>query len=214
MRDGFIFYASFYDAINDLSDADQLTAYRAVCEYALTGNEPELSGVASAIFKLIKPQIDANNRRRENGKRGGRPKSKTEPESIPEETEEKPKENQNITEAERKEKEKGKVKDKVKEKVKEKESSKRFAPPTIDDVKAYASEKGYVGFQADRFIDYYESNGWMVGRNKMKDWKAAVRSWHSRDRLDNNKPKGATKFSNFEQRTDSLDEMMRKGMLG
>lgn len=57
----------------------------------------------------------------------------------------------------------------------------RFAPPTEDDVKAYADEMGYAGFNSASFVAYYEANGWRVGRNPMKDWKAAVRGWHSRD---------------------------------
>lgn len=56
------------------------------------------------------------------------------------------------------------------------EKRKRFTPPTIDEVKSYCSERNN-NVDANKFIDYYESNGWMVGRNKMKDWKAAVRSW-------------------------------------
>lgn len=60
--------------------------------------------------------------------------------------------------------------------------AKRFCPPTLNDVKAYAQEMGYNGFAADRFIAYYESNGWKVGKNPMKDWKAAVRGWASRDK--------------------------------
>lgn len=58
---------------------------------------------------------------------------------------------------------------------------KRFTPPTPDEVKAYADERGYVGFDADRFVDYYTANGWKVGKNAMKDWRAAVRSWNARD---------------------------------
>jgi hypothetical protein len=53
---------------------------------------------------------------------------------------------------------------------------KRFAPPTIDEVKEYCRERKN-GVDAERFIDYYTSNGWLVGKNKMKDWKAAVRTW-------------------------------------
>ena len=56
---------------------------------------------------------------------------------------------------------------------------KRFRPPTLKEVNAYISEKGY-SVEAERFIDFYASKGWMVGRNKMKDWKAAVRNWNSR----------------------------------
>ena len=51
-----------------------------------------------------------------------------------------------------------------------------FVPPTLEEVKAYILEKGYA-VDAERFIDFYTSKGWMVGKNKMKDWKAAVRTW-------------------------------------
>lgn len=61
------------------------------------------------------------------------------------------------------------------------ESKARFAPPTRDEVEAYAREKGYNGFPADRFIAYYESNGWMVGRTKMKSWRAAMANWWLRE---------------------------------
>jgi hypothetical protein len=53
---------------------------------------------------------------------------------------------------------------------------KRFVPPALDEVKAYCQERKN-GVDAERFIDYYTSNGWLVGKNKMKDWKAAVRTW-------------------------------------
>jgi hypothetical protein len=55
-------------------------------------------------------------------------------------------------------------------------TTKRFSPPTLDEVTDYCYERGN---QVDphRFIDYYTANGWMVGKNKMKDWKAAVRTW-------------------------------------
>lgn len=57
-----------------------------------------------------------------------------------------------------------------------KETTSRFAPPTAKEVADYAIEKGY-SIDADRFIDFYESKGWMVGKNKMKDWRASVRNW-------------------------------------
>jgi hypothetical protein len=52
----------------------------------------------------------------------------------------------------------------------------RFVPPTLEEVKAYCQER-QNGVDAQRFIDYYTSNGWQVGKNKMRDWKAAVRTW-------------------------------------
>lgn len=53
---------------------------------------------------------------------------------------------------------------------------KKNMPPTLEDVKAYCTER-QNNVDPERFIDYYDSNGWMVGKNKMKDWKAAVRTW-------------------------------------
>lgn len=57
-----------------------------------------------------------------------------------------------------------------------KTSIKAFTPPTVEEVAAYCRERNN-GINPESFVDYYESNGWMVGRNKMKDWKAAVRTW-------------------------------------
>lgn len=55
-------------------------------------------------------------------------------------------------------------------------SKKKFIPPTVEEVRAYCQERGNkVDPQA--FIDHYTSNGWMVGKNKMKSWKAAVGTW-------------------------------------
>lgn len=56
------------------------------------------------------------------------------------------------------------------------DSDRRFTPPTRDEVAAYIAEKGYH-VDPDRWMAYYESNGWRVGRNPMKDWKAAVVTW-------------------------------------
>ena len=60
------------------------------------------------------------------------------------------------------------------------EKRKRFVPPTIEEIEAYGNETKYK-IDAERFIAHYESNGWMVGKNKMKDWKGAVRNWWLRD---------------------------------
>jgi hypothetical protein len=52
----------------------------------------------------------------------------------------------------------------------------RFTPPTLEEVRAYCLERNN-GVDAQHFLDYYSANGWKVGRNPMKDWKAAVRTW-------------------------------------
>lgn len=65
--------------------------------------------------------------------------------------------------------------DKDKEIVKEKKT-KRFTKPTLEEIKSYCSERNN-NVNPERFLDYYESNGWRVGKNPMKDWKAAIRTW-------------------------------------
>ena len=61
-----------------------------------------------------------------------------------------------------------------------KKKTSRFLPPTEEEVKQYCLENGYT-LDAQRFVDFYECKGWMVGKNKMKNWKAAVRTWARKD---------------------------------
>lgn len=58
------------------------------------------------------------------------------------------------------------------------EKRKRFTAPSLEEVRAYCIERNN-SVDPQRFIDYYESKGWMIGKNKMKDWKAAVRTWEN-----------------------------------
>lgn len=76
-KDSFVFYASFYEALQDLKDKDRLKMYDAICELALNNKETKMTGLTKTIFTLIKPQILANQKRYENGKKGGRPKKET-----------------------------------------------------------------------------------------------------------------------------------------
>ena len=57
-----------------------------------------------------------------------------------------------------------------------KTTKKRFVKPTVEEVRAYCLERGN-SVDPQKFVDYYESNGWRVGKNPMKDWRAAVRTW-------------------------------------
>ena len=73
----------------------------------------------------------------------------------------------------------------------------RFTPPSSDDVAEWLwSEKGMAmteaGPLADRFVSFYESKGWMVGKNKMKSWKAAISGWIARDRQECEKKQAET----------------------
>ena len=57
-----------------------------------------------------------------------------------------------------------------------KSAASRFTPPTVEEVQAYCRER-QNNVDPQRFIDYYTARGWLIGKNKMKDWKAAVRTW-------------------------------------
>ena len=75
-RNSFVFYASYLEAANTLKAKERDTLYRAILEYGILGIEPQLKGAPLTCWILIKPQLDANNRKYENGKRGGRPSKK------------------------------------------------------------------------------------------------------------------------------------------
>ena len=63
----------------------------------------------------------------------------------------------------------------------------RFTPPDVVEVQAYCCERGN-NVDAQAFVDFYSSKGWMVGKNKMKDWKAAVRTWERNRPQTNSRP--------------------------
>lgn len=173
-RSSFVFYRSFQTAINRLPEGGQLEIYRAIALYGLNHEEPDLDGYPAAIFDIVRPQLDANFKRYENGckgaefgERGGAPKgnqnARKQPQNNPKST---PNDNDNVNDND---KEEGIVKGK----------RSAFSPPSLSDLETYMTENGYT-IDPQQFIDFYESKGWMIGKNKMKDWQAAVRTWARR----------------------------------
>lgn len=187
-RKQFTWYRSYYDALKELPAEEFRDIVLAVCAYALDGEETELSGVARAIFTLIRPTLEVGRSKAENRSRteqtsisaeqtGNRPEQTK---NKPEQTQNKRKQTGNKPEQTRKEKEK--------EKEREKESEndsycsppppsgpKRFVPPTLAEVQSYVAER-QSPVDPQGFIDFYASKGWMVGKTPMKDWKAACRN--------------------------------------
>ena len=74
-RNSFVFYDSFYKAMSYLNDKEKIQYIDAICNYSLYGITIDMEIKIEAMFSLIKPQIDANIKKRENGKKGGRPRS-------------------------------------------------------------------------------------------------------------------------------------------
>ena len=79
-------------------------------------------------------------------------------------------------------------------------SKKKFIPPTVDDVRAYCQERNNK-VDPQKFVDFYSCKGWMVGKNHMKDWKAAVRTWE--------KSSSQSKEAQAEKRFDANKGMMQ-----
>lgn len=107
MRDSFVFYRSFYEALKGMDKNVQADCLMALAQYALDGDMPALTPEVRMFMTLAKPQIDANNQKFVNGSKGGRPKrinnqteTKTEPENSQEITEPKPNDNQTETKTE------------------------------------------------------------------------------------------------------------------
>lgn len=192
-KDSFVFYRSFYDAIQNIPKDSQLELYSALFEYAFNGEEPEFSdGIAKALFVLIKPNIDSANARYqanyENGKKGGRPKEK--PEENPKKTQTKPKENPNKTESKAKpnlnvdvdvdEDVDVNVDVNVNEDVdvdKNTPKRKRFVAPTLEEIKSYCEQRKN-NVDAKKFYDYFTASGWYDSKgNKVKSWKQKIITW-------------------------------------
>ena len=208
-RESFVFYRSFYEGIKELPRDIQGEVLTAIMEYGLNGVTTEnQKQITKAMFALIKPQLDANNQRFENGKKGGRPKANC----NQTETKTKPKQNRNKTKPEpnvnvndndndisflekKKQKSDAAVSDLESDLENEKSDTlietsetpkeqsgggrKRFIIPTPEEVQAYCDERKN-GILGQQFCDFYSSKGWRVGSQPMKDWKAAVRTWEIR----------------------------------
>lgn len=94
--------------------------------------------------------------------------------------------------------------DKYKRKELSKDNSKRkvFTPPTVEEVKAYCEERNN-GIDPEYFIAFYESKGWMIGKNKMKSWKAAIITWEKNSKKEgksDGKQHNTTEFTEEELR--------------
>ena len=190
-QDSFVFYRSFFEALKNVPKKHRLDVYDAVFAYVFESQEPSLSGVPRSLWELIRPQLDASNRRYENakrgaehGKKGGRPR-KTEVQEKPLKGYETKTLNVNVN-----------VNDNVNANVNENENvnvnvnaneepeAPQNTPSSPEDPLDHYTEvadyyRGYCilrGYQArenfvDRFLAYRHS----------KNWKADVRSWADKD---------------------------------
>lgn len=180
MRDSFIFYRSFFEATKTLTTEQAADLYYAICSYALDRKELELDDVQKALFSLIKPQLDANHKRWENSKKGGRPnqtKTKLKPKRNQKQTKPKPNVNVNVN-----------VNDNVNENI-----YRKFAHLHINlnDYEKLINEYG-----SEKVIDILDQIENYKGNTKYKNLYLTAKNWLKRDNLntDKNEKKRASDF--------------------
>ena len=202
-KEYFCCYHSYLEAMEQLNDAERGRLFTACLIYSKTGEAQKLGGNERFVFPAFRSQIDRDNANYEERCRtqsanarkrwdamasGGMPN------------------NANDANTKEKEKEKEKTKEKEKERVKEKVASgaapsARFIPPTVEDVAFYCQQR-QNGIDPQSFVDFYASKGWMVGKTKMTDWKASVRTWEQRRKQEQ---KQAVVFHQKPTKADELD---------
>ena len=197
-KESIVFYKDWWDAISELPEDIQHKAIKAVMDYAFKGEEPEdtMLRFATAQIRMFinrdRKRYEAIcEKRREYARRGGlakAAKSKQEEAKAAKSEQELPNvayndngndngnDNDNGLS-----KESNNKNNNIEKEIVKKKTAERFIAPTIDEVQEYAIQKGYI-IDAEHFVDYYTANGWKVGRNPMKDWRAALRTWVTRYR--------------------------------
>lgn len=182
-RDQFTFYRSYYEALKALPKRDQTSVLMSVIGYALDEEIPKLSGVPLSVFTLIRPTLDSGrNKARSRMKKGG-----TSEEQIG--TNEKQngtnvEQSINEGEIEKEREEEGENDSSLPPTPLSRGKSKRFSPPSVEEVRAYCQERGN-GIDPEAFVDFYSARGWKYGAGRpIVDWKAAVRTWEARRRAE------------------------------
>lgn len=174
-------YHSYLKSVEPLNDAERGRLFTACLTYSMTGAEPDLRGNERFVWPTIREQIDRDTKKysyfckkqQENIRKRWDTTVYDGTSGIPDDTKhtkEKEKEKENILSSPN-----------VEDSIARTPARKRFTPPTLAEVTAYCRERQNA-VDPQRFIDYYTANGWKVGKNSMKDWKAAVRTWEGKQR--------------------------------
>lgn len=213
-KKSFVMYESWGAAIEKMSNEQAGELIKAIYAYQKDPDAVPEDPALAFVFELIKQQLDADSQRykeacaarSEAGKKGGRPKANASDKK------------QMVSEKAKKADNDNEYDNDLKENTLEGVKEKRFAPPTLENVSEYCREMGYTNVDAARFINFYTSNGWMVGKNRMKDWKAAVRNWDRREKNPQRQDGAAevskkNRFHNLEEHGYDYDAMVW-GMVG
>ena len=178
-KKSFILYCDQQGVFNKLPDEIAGKLIKHIFAYVNDENPPCDDLLLDIAFEPIKTQLKRDLRKyevyidkqKENGAKGGRPKKEQETQ-ITQPFFEEPKKADNVNDN---------VSDNVNDKKKQRDV---FIKPSIVEIKTYMTEIGMADV-SEKWFDYYESNGWLVGKNKMKNWRAAVRTWKNNNLTNN-----------------------------
>jgi len=173
-------FLDFNESTQDLTDEECGRLVRSIIDYA-NGKEYEsrLTGAEKIAFRFLKGAIDRNQAISEVRAKAGASRSKKEQNSANENKSEQTEANSINKKRITKNKEQ---KTNTNNEVAATAASGRFVKPTVEEVRAYIIERNDVltPQDADTFINFYESKGWKIGSQPMKDWKAAIRTWEGK----------------------------------
>ena len=213
-KKSFVMYESWGAAIEKMNNEQAGELIKAI--YAFQKNPdvvPEDPAIAF-VFEIIKQKLEEDNKRyeevcaarSEGGKKGGRPKANAsdKKQMVSEES----KKSKCFSEKAKKADNDNEYDNDLKENTLEGVKEKRFAPPTPENVRGYCREMGYANVDAERFVDFYAAKDWMIGKNRMKDWKAAVRNWARQDHSSAAGKQKKNAFLNFDDRGTDYDAMV------
>ena len=187
-RQGFVIYHDWRPAVEALKPAEAGALLMALLDYSEFGTAPELKGAAMVAFGFCSTKVDRDRQKfmqkcEQNSQKAMKRWHGTECNGTNNDAVGC---NGTNNDADACQTCQPKPKPKRKKERIEKKAGKpprsRFVPPTVDQVSAYCTEKGYH-IEPSRFVDYYTANGWKQGKGKpIVDWKAAVRTWEQRDK--------------------------------
>lgn len=221
-KNSFVLYTDYRRQFDLLTDAELGQLIRAVMDYVETGQPPDLPAGPQMAFAFISAQIDRDmkkyhevvEKRRVAGSAGGKQKASNAKQNIaglanastckqtvanlPDNVND----NDNVND--------------IKKKDTKVSKEKSFVPPSVENVREYCQEGGYR-VDAECFVDFYDSKGWLVGKTKMKDWKAAVRNWARNNRNEGHASKKATAADRYNRgimKTEVDVDALERELLG
>lgn len=185
-KKAFLVYTEWIDLIEVLPDEEQLILFKRMFRYE-RGEEYKITCSRSLekLWDFVKKKLDeaeaSSERIRQKRSQGGKTRQnqlRTAKDSLRELRT--PEINEGLLGIKENVNVNVNVKENVNVNSKESTKEKRFIPPTVDEIEQFILDSGY-SVDAEAFHDFYSMKNWMIGKNKMKDWKAAVRLWHRRN---------------------------------